>query len=86
MFFSQSSDSKFLFVLFQYLISFAQMYVISIYFFTVLQKCSCTLERYDAIMDVLCGFYFSASDAIKGEGLQEGVDWLQGTSPATVHL
>lgn len=25
-------------------------------------------------------FYFSASDAIKGEGLQEGVDWLQGTS------
>ena len=27
-----------------------------------------------------CWFYFSASDAIKGEGLQEGVDWLQGTS------
>lgn len=22
--------------------------------------------------------HFSASDALKGEGLQEGVDWLQG--------
>lgn len=32
------------------------------------------------------GFYFSASDAIKGEGLQEGVDWLQGTSQNTVYL
>lgn len=37
-------------------------------------------------MDVLFDFYFSASDAIKGEGLQEGVDWLQGTAHATVHL
>lgn len=34
-------------------------------------------------MDVSFDFYFSASDAIKGEGLQEGVDWLQGTSHAT---
>lgn len=25
-------------------------------------------------------FSFSASDALKGEGLQEGVDWLQGIS------
>lgn len=37
-------------------------------------------------MDFFYGFYCSASDAIKGEGLQEGVDWLQGTSQNTVHL
>lgn len=24
--------------------------------------------------------FFSATDALKGEGLQEGVDWLQGTT------
>ncbi|KAF5923894.1 hypothetical protein HPG69_010322 [Diceros bicornis minor] len=30
--------------------------------------------------------FLSASDAIKGEGLQEGVDWLQGTSQNIVHL
>jgi len=28
-------------------------------------------------VDVLT--FFSATDALKGEGLQEGVDWLQGT-------
>lgn len=27
---------------------------------------------------------FSATDALKGEGLQEGVDWLQGEE--TVHM
>lgn len=29
-----------------------------------------------------CDFFlcFSATDALKGEGLQEGVDWLQGKS------
>lgn len=28
------------------------------------------------LLDVV---FFSASNAIKGEGLQEGLDWLQGT-------
>lgn len=37
-------------------------------------------------LDISFDFYFSASDAIKGEGLQEGVDWLQGTPHAAVHL
>lgn len=31
-------------------------------------------------------WHICASDAIKGEGLQEGVDWLQGTSQNTVCL
>uniref|UniRef100_A0A667I891 ADP-ribosylation factor-like protein 6 n=2 Tax=Feliformia TaxID=379583 RepID=A0A667I891_LYNCA len=31
-------------------------------------------------------WHICASDAIKGEGLQEGVDWLQGTSQNTVHF
>ncbi|EHB13942.1 ADP-ribosylation factor-like protein 6 [Heterocephalus glaber] len=31
-------------------------------------------------------WHICASDAIKGEGLQEGVDWLQGTSQSIVFL
>lgn len=29
--------------------------------------------------------FFSATDALKGEGLQEGVDWLQGMFTITKH-
>lgn len=36
---------------------------------------------YTSLVSVRCVIpCFSATDALKGEGLQEGVDWLQGTT------